>query len=213
MHASGPSDSAAAALPQSTGLPWSGLVRSRSLPCLLPAHALPDGACPPVGRLGLTAPPARVLCAATTATVPRSGCCAWRALPDPWPASLVCGVPAGLVGRSKRPDRARACGPPVPHSGSRTRRQGARPRSRLPPLQTCPARSPRWCPAPLPERVQDDGLPGRAHRRLPTTLPLAGRHHAACLLAPPGSVRPLTGRHAGALLTGWRGFHQGGLVP
>ena len=46
-----------------------------------------------------------------------------------------------------------------------------------------------------------------------TTLPIAGLHHAACLLAPPGFVRPLTGRHAGSLLTGWPGVRQGGLAP
>ena len=46
-----------------------------------------------------------------------------------------------------------------------------------------------------------------------TTLHIAGLHHAACLLATPGSVRPLTGRHAGSLLTGWRGVGQGGLAP
>src|SRR5215510_7689080 len=56
--------------PQSTGLPWSGLVSSKSLPCVRPADALLDGAFPPVGRLGLTSPPSPVLCAATTATSP-----------------------------------------------------------------------------------------------------------------------------------------------
>jgi hypothetical protein len=59
--------------PQSTGLPWSGLVSSTSLPCVRPAAALLDGAFPPVGRLGLTSPPSSVLCAATTATSPSRG--------------------------------------------------------------------------------------------------------------------------------------------
>jgi len=31
--------------PQSTGLPWSGWVSSKSLPCVRPADALLDGAC------------------------------------------------------------------------------------------------------------------------------------------------------------------------
>ncbi len=48
---------------------------------------------------------------------------------------------------------------------------------------------------------------------LSTTLPIAGLHHAACVLATPGFIRPLTGRHAGALLTGWRGVRQVGLEP
>src|SRR5262249_14566524 len=59
--------------PQSTGLLWSGLVSSASLPCVRPADALLDGAFPPVGRLGLTSPPSSVLCAATTATSPSRG--------------------------------------------------------------------------------------------------------------------------------------------
>ena len=73
IHASGSSSRAAAARLQSTGLPWSGLVSSRSLPCLPPVDALPDGAFPPVGRLGLTSPLSPVLCAATTATCPSRG--------------------------------------------------------------------------------------------------------------------------------------------
>jgi hypothetical protein len=104
-------------LVQSPGVPWSGLVSSMSLPCLLPADALPDGAFPPVGPLGLTSPPSAVRCDATTATVPLSGCFACRALPDTLRAPLVRGVPAGLVAWSKRPDSARACGHPVPQSG------------------------------------------------------------------------------------------------
>jgi hypothetical protein len=104
--------------PPSTGLPWSGCVRSPSLPGLPPADALPDGACPPVGRLGLTSPPSPVLCAATTATVSLSGRFAGRSLPDTVPASIVCGVPSGLVARRKRQVTP---GPVVtrsPHSGS-----------------------------------------------------------------------------------------------
>src|SRR6266851_7571470 len=54
MHASGSSRRAAATLVHSPGVLWAGLVRSRALPWRLPAAALPDGACPPVGRLGLT---------------------------------------------------------------------------------------------------------------------------------------------------------------
>ena len=133
--------------------------------------------------------------------------------PDTLPTSLVCGVPQGLVARSKRPDNARAFGHPVPHSGSGTRRQVALPRSRVPPVKTCPALRPRWCPAHSPKRTQDCCLPATGNRRLPTTLPFSGLHHAACLLATPGFVRPLAGRHAGSLLTCWRDFSQVGLEP
>src|SRR3989442_14452251 len=67
--------------PPSTGLPWSGLVSSKSLPCLPPVDALLDGAFPPVGRLGLTSPPSSVLCAATTAALPVSGSFTCRSFP------------------------------------------------------------------------------------------------------------------------------------
>jgi len=100
---------------------------------------------------------------------------------------------------------------PTPGMGSR--RQVALPRSRVPPMQTCPALRPRWCPAHSPKRTQDGGLPATGNRRLPTTIHFSGLHHAACLLAPPGFVRPLAGRHAGSLLTGWLSFNQVGLEP
>jgi hypothetical protein len=37
---------------QSSGFPWSGLVSAKSLPCLLPADALPGGRLPSRGSLG-----------------------------------------------------------------------------------------------------------------------------------------------------------------
>src|SRR5262245_53821550 len=126
--------------------------------------------------------------------------------------SLLRGLPAGLVAWSKRPAHARAFDHPVPPSGSGTRSPMARPSSRVSPVQTCPALRPRWCPAHAPQRPQDCCLPGRAHRRLPTTLHVSGRHHAAYLLATPGFVRPLTGRPAGSLLTGWLDVHQVGFA-
>jgi len=199
--------------PQSTGLPWSGLVISMSLPCLPPADALPDGAFPPVGRLGLTSPPSPVLCAATTAILPVSGSFTCRSFPDTLPASVVRGVPYGLVARRKRQVTPGPLVTRSPSPGMWSRRQVALPRSRVPPVKTCPARRPRWCPEPLPWRVQDSCLPVRANRRLPTTIPISGLHHAACLLATPGSVRPLTGRHAGLLLTCWLDLSQVGLEP
>jgi hypothetical protein len=47
----------------------------------------------------------------------------------------------------------------------------------------------------------------------PTTLHFSGVHHAACVLATPGFVRPFTGRHAGSLLTCWLDVSQVGLAP
>src|SRR5882672_5443446 len=100
----------------------------------------------------------------------------------------------------------------------------ALPSSRVTPLYACPALRPRWCPAHSPYRTQDCCLPALAHRRLSprtslraillsTTLHISGLNHAACLLATPCSMRPLTGRHAGSLLTGWLGVSQVGFEP
>ena len=102
---------------------------------------------------------------------------------------------------------------PRQRQGLWSRRQVALPSSRVPPLKTCPALRPRWCPAHSPKRTQDYCLPATGNRQLPTTIPISGLHHAACLLATPGSVRPLTGRHAGSLLTCWLDFNQVGLAP
>ena len=194
MHAYGASSRAAAALMQSTGLPWSGLVSSMSLPCLPPADALPDGAFPPVGRLGLTSPPAAVRCAATTAASPSRGASLVARLPDTLPASIVRGVPDGLVTRRKLQGTP---GPVVtrsPHSGYATRRQAALPRSRVPPMDPCPALRPRWCPAHSPSRAQDCGLPARANRRL--SPPTCGISCCPRLYTCRGSItRPASSRH------------------
>src|SRR5262249_61480021 len=113
---------------------------------------------------------------------------------------------------SKSPDHARALGHPVPHSGSLTRRHVALPSSRVPPMATCPALRPRWGPGHSPKRPQDCCLPATENRRLTTTLSISGLHHAACVLATPSFVRPLTGRHVGSLLTCWLNFSQVGLA-
>ena len=81
-------------------------------------NALPDVACLPGGRLGLTSPRSTVLYNATTATWPSRGSLLVARSPLPCLLLAVCGLPAGLVGWSKRPTHARACGHPVPHSGS-----------------------------------------------------------------------------------------------
>jgi len=61
--------------------------------------------------------------------------------------------------------------------------------------------------------VETVGFPLRPTWRdilVSTTIPISGLNHAACILATPGSVRPLTGRHAGSLLIGWLGVNQVG---
>jgi hypothetical protein len=88
----------------------------------------------------------------------------------------------------------------------------ALPSSRVPPVKTCPALRPRWCPSHSPYRTQDCCLPALANRRLTTTIPISGLNHAAYLLTTPGFVRPLAGRHAGSLLTCWLDVSQVGLA-
>jgi hypothetical protein len=200
--------------PQSTGVLVSGLVSSKSLPWFPPVGHSARRRLPSRGSLGPRFP-------TFLGTMRRYDCHH---------------VPLGLLRLSLAsrylacsrgswsPLRARDLGgstqdPPgplvtrSPSPGMSSRRQMALPSSRVPPLKTCPALRPRWCPAHSPKRTQDCCLPATGNRRLPTTIPISGLHHAACLLATPGFVRPLTGRHAGSLLTCWLGFHQGGLAP
>ncbi len=152
--------------PQSTGLPWSGLVSSRSLPCLPPADTLPDGAFPPVGRLGLTAPPSPVLCAAPTATCPSRGPSLVARSPIPCLLPSCVMSLCGLVARRKLQGTPGPLVTRSPNPGLCSRRQVALPRSRVPPRDTCPALRPRWCPAHSPYRTQDCGLPVSGTRRL-----------------------------------------------
>ena len=150
------------------------------------------GDCPPVPRgLRRLSLASRSLACSRAFVVSRAGSC---------PGGSPAHTPGPVVTRSPMP-------------GSASRRPMALPRSRVPPLKPGPALRPRGCPAHAPSRTQDCGLPAHAHRRLPTPLPIAGLNDAASLLAPPGSVRPLTGRHAGSLLTCWRDVSQGGLEP
>ena len=146
-------------------------------------------------------------------------------LPDTLPASMVRGVPYGLVTWSKRPVHARAFGHPVPHSGYATRRQVTLPSSRVPPVKTCPALRPRWCPAHSPYCAQDCCLPATGNSRLasPYTLERYPRVHDYTHFEAPSRGLPprytrlrtplLAETHAGSLLTCWRGFRQVGLAP
>jgi hypothetical protein len=59
--------------------------------------------------------------------LPLSGSFACRSFPDTLPASMVRGLPSGLVAWSKRPDSARAFGRPVPQSGNVLKEIGGSP--------------------------------------------------------------------------------------
>jgi len=115
-----------------------------------PLHVMPGVAFPPVGPLGLGAPPSPGLCAAKTPPCPSRVASLVARFPIPCLLHCVRVVPRGLVAWWKPPGHARAFGRPVPQSGHGARRQVVLPRSRATPLKTCPALRPRWCPAHLP---------------------------------------------------------------
>ena len=129
-------------------------------------NVMPGVAFPPVGPVGRGSPPSPVLCAAQTPPCPSRVASLVARFPIPRLLHGVRGVLIGLVAWVKPPGHARACGHPVPQSGSCARRQVVLPRSRAPPVKTCPALRPRWCPAHSPYRTQDCCLPALAHRRL-----------------------------------------------
>jgi hypothetical protein len=176
-----------------------------------------------VGRLGLTSPLSSVLCAATTATSPSPGAALGARLPDPWPASVGSWGPRRARAQDGSP-RSRqglwAPGPPVRVYNKET---GGSPTFPSPPAADMPRSQ-----TPVVSSIRAIMHPGllpagactpSAFPSIPLqdillspTLPIAGLQHAACLLAPPGSGRPLAGRHAGALLTGGRDFRQVGLA-
>ena len=127
---------------------------------------MPGVAFPPVGPVGRGSPPSPVLCAAKTTPCPSRVASRVARFPIPRLLHGVRGVLIGLVAWVKPPGHARACGHPVPQSGSCARRQVVLPSSRATPVKTCPALRPRWCPAHLPYRTQDCCLPALANRRL-----------------------------------------------
>jgi hypothetical protein len=179
------------------------LVRSPSLLSCPPTAVLPGVAFPPVGPLGRGSPPSRPagwprrpagLCSTTTASRPSRP-------PSLGARGAIPGLLPPFVSRLrladgwKPPVRARALGHPVPlvFRDIVSRRLLALPRSRVPPLMTCPALRPRWCPGPSPSRPQDGGLPAPASRRLSPpscsgiSLP---DHHSTHVGAPSRGLSP-----------------------
>ena len=70
--------------------------------------------------------------------LPLSGSFACRSFPDTLPASMVRGIPSGLVAWSKRPDSARAFGHPVPQSGNDIKETGGSPKFPSSPSEDMP---------------------------------------------------------------------------
>jgi hypothetical protein len=97
----------------------------KSLSCVCPWNALPDGAFPLVGRLGLTSPPSPVLCAATTATLPVLGRFACRSPPRYLTCFHGSWCPYRARGRVEAPRPRQGFWSPGPHSGYETRRPRA----------------------------------------------------------------------------------------
>jgi hypothetical protein len=155
-------------------------VSPESLPEVLPENVMPGVAFPPVGPWDIGSPPPRpgahrsqpaVLCSAQTATGPSRGRSVLPLLPRYLGARLWLCVPWSRQARVRGgrllstpgvfPATVGTPTPDVTHGD-----HVALPRSRVTPLNACPALSPRWCPAHSPWRIQDCCLPVTAHRRL-----------------------------------------------
>jgi hypothetical protein len=168
---------------------------------------MPGVAFPPVGPVGRGSPPSPVLCSAKTATLPISGRFARRSLPNTWPASVCSWCPPRGSWPGGSPQVTP--GPLVARSPNPGMWRGDRWLSQVPEL-------PLWLHAPLsdPGGVLDTrqtvsraaafrpletvGFPLSTSLRgilLSTTIPISGLHHAACLLVPSSSIRPLLGVH------------------
>jgi hypothetical protein len=148
------------------------------------------------------------------------------ASPIPCLLPLFVGSLTGSWPGGKPPHHARACGHSVPPSGDVITETGGSPTFPSSPSDDLPRSQPPVVSSirakthpglrPSVRRLHTVGFPLKTSLRdilVTTTRHIAGLNHAACLLATPGSVRPLTGRHAGSLLTGWRGVGQGGRAP
>ena len=154
----------------------------------------------------------------------RLGVLRWSlATPSPLLASHVRGLRFRLVARWKPPGHARACGPPLPLFRHLYKETGGSPTCPSPPSADMPrSQTPvvssilaLMHPGLLPSGAcQPSAFPSIPLKDilLSTTLHLSGLNHAACLLATPGAVRPLAGRHAASLLTCWLDVRQVGFA-
>jgi hypothetical protein len=141
---------------------------------------MPGVAFPPVGPWDVGSPPCRpealssqpsVLCSAQTANSPSRGRSVFPILPRSLGSRLCLCIPCVRKARGKG---WRFLAPPgvfpalggTPAPDGYPRRLLALPRSRVTPVEACPALRPRWYPAPSPYRIQDCCLPVTAHRRL-----------------------------------------------
>src|SRR5712692_8309278 len=186
---------------------------------------MPGVAFPPVGPLGLGSPPSQVRCAAKTPSLPVSGRCARRSLPDTLRASVAF-VVSHLVSWFGGSPQATP-GPGVARSPSPGMSQGARWFSQVPTSPLCmhallsdpggvlgtrpiAPRTAAFRPLETVGVLLDTILRSLL---LSTTLRLLGLNHTACILTTPGFVPPLAETPAGSLLTCWLGLRQVGLEP
>ena len=184
---------------------------------------MPGVAFPPVGSLGLGSPPSSVLCSAKTA--PRPSWVASRPLAPPYLVCFLglCPLPGSLVGGSSTPTPGLLVSRYPYSSGSVGKETTGSPKFPSFPLTTCSALlRPRWYPARLAfpaagllpstrARVSAFSPASTGIIRWTTTIHISGLNLAACRLATPGSVQPLTALHAGSLLSCWLDVAQVGL--
>jgi len=153
----------------------------------------PGVACPPVGPVGLGAPPSPGRCSAQTARLSVAGHCACRSRPVTLSAAVRSCSPLRAHERVEAARPRQGLGAPGPQAGMLTRRQVALPRSPVTPLHACPALRPRWCPQHSPLRAQDCCLPAPENRRRSPRYDLEGEpavHDSTPGGAPSHGLRP-----------------------
>ena len=184
---------------------------------------MPDLAFPLVGPLGLGSPPSRsrperprpaVLCLAKTARCPSQGASlvAGSPIPCPLPHGL-CSSRLVARGESSHPTPGLLVNRYPSSSGGGDKETAGSlqfpnyPCEYMPRSQTPVVSHPLGLTGIglLPSgRCKPSAFPLGFSERLScwtTIIPISGFNHAACTLATPGSIPPLTGTHAGSLLT------------
>ena len=199
-------------------------MRPASLPEVLPEKRDARRCRPASGSRGLWFPTFPGTMRREDSPLPLSGRFAWRSRPDTVPASPRSWCPQRARDLREAPRSRQGLWSPGPPLRALCAETGGSPTFPSSPSADMPRSQPPVVSCALAciahrsvafPRMHTVGFCRDAAAAIlwTTTLRIAGLHDAACLLATPGSVRPLTGRHAGSLLTCWRGFNQGGFAP
>jgi len=183
---------------------------------------MPGLAFPPVGRLGLTSPPSPVLCSAKTALCPSRVASLVARGPIPCLLPRVC-VPYGSSWRGSTSITPGLLVSRYPSSSGDSDKETSgslqfpsspceyMPRSQTPVVSRTPGSLSAGLLPSTRARVSAFSPASTGIILWTTTILISELYDAACRLATPGSVQPLTKLHAGSLLSGWLGVAQVGL--